>query len=222
MDKNENNSDPFEQPVKKRGALAPLFFCILALFVAGQVLLNAALFVRDTHIRSDIISVFWVFEDARAAAGAAYESSYYTSPHNREQAVRDVRVEMARLNNANDRLISVQQRNSLFARIDRSILLRFVSNVFLLDRFRRLEQFNDEQIVSLHAMRRDIFSIMQLYAVTLGPRDTSSLHQIKSREAEVLKEYLRNRNTVARSLEIPSEEKLIKELELKMDKRYMP
>lgn len=214
--------DPFAPPQAARGSVMQYVLFIAALFVAGQILINAALFVRDTRLRSDILDVFWTMEDARASAGAAYDAAYYTAPENRGKAAAEVNAEIERLEDAKVRLVVIKRRNTLFERLDETLVLRAVSNIFLLERFRRLEQFNAAQIALLTTMSHEIKGMLEMYATTLGHREMAGLHEIKSHEAEAMQEYIRNRNAVARALEIPSREELIKEIELKMEKHNTP
>ena len=212
--------DPFAPDRGRRGPIIHYFLFIAALFVAGQIVINAALFVRDTQIRGDMVDVFWAMEDARVAAGAAHEAAYYTPRDNRDRAAASVRTQLGKLREASQRISAVRERNALFARLDQSLLLRFAANVFLLGRFRQLELENAEQIAGLRAMHGDIAAMLQVYATTLGPRDRAALYEVKKREAAALKQYLRRRDSVARALEIPSRRDLRRELELKMEDRY--
>lgn len=168
----------------------PILLCV-ALMVT--VLGFTALKIQSMRREGHMARVFWEIDDARASAQALFDSAYYAPEKERSVVKRRLQLKLAELENARDELTDLQSR-----RIKR----------------------DDPRMVSMHTMYYDVRNLIELYILTIGPRDHAMLHEIKKREAEVLREYERSRNSVAASLNIPDRKRIEARLQRDYEEKY--
>ena len=170
---------------------------VLAMLLCVAVIVTAlgftALKIQSMRWESHMAGVFWKIDDARAGAQALFDSSYYEPEQQRSVVRRRLQLKLAELQNARDELTALQNR---------------------------FGKHNDPRLISMHAMCIDVRNLIEMYILTIGPRDHAMMHEIKKREAEVLLEYMRGRNSVAASLQIPDRKKLQNQLEREYEEKY--
>ena len=180
-----DNDDPFVSHTRP-GAVRPFLTVVVCLALvagAGLVLVNQ---MRRLAVQNEMQRIFWDIEDTRAGAQNLFDTAYYKPEKERKITVRRLRLLLAELDNTRNELADFQTRARLH---------------------------DNDRILKLHAMYIDVRNLIELYIVTVGPREKSDLFEIKRHEAEVLQEYVRTRNTIAGALGIPDEKQVREEME---------